>query len=129
MKNLFILLIVATLALTACGGKSTDMPQLEISDPGKSIEVTAGNEFKIVIESNPSTGYQWKVVGALDETIVQFVSNEYRASEPVALGSGGSDVWVFRAIAAGKTTITLGHYPPGEGQPAEQEITFAVVVK
>jgi predicted secreted protein len=131
MKNLFILLIVATLALTACGGKPTETPggELVISDPGKIIEVNAGNEFKIVIESNPSTGYQWKLVGALDETIVQFVSNEYRASEPVMPGSGGSDVWVFRAVAAGETTITLGHYPPGEGQPVEQEITFTVVVK
>jgi inhibitor of cysteine peptidase len=131
MKKLFILLIVAALALTACGGKSTEMPggELVISEPGKTIEVTAGNEFKIVIDSNPSTGYQWKLVGALDENIVQFVSNEYRASEPVMPGSGGSDVWVFRAVAAGETTITLGHFPPGEGQPAEQEVTFTVSVK
>ena len=113
MKNLFILLVVATLALTACGSKSTDMPQLEISDPGKSIEVTAGNEFKIVIESNPSTGYQWKMVGALDETIVQFVSNEFRASEPVALGSGGSDVWVLRYEIRIVVTneVVLPHWP------------------
>jgi inhibitor of cysteine peptidase len=131
MKNLFILLVVTALALTACGGKSTEIPvpQLEISDPGKSIEVTAGNEFKIIIDSNPSTGYHWELVGALDESIVKLVSNEFRASEPVAPGSGGSDVWVFKAIAAGETTITLGNYPPGEGQLAEQEITFTIIVK
>lgn len=131
MKNLFILLIVATLALTACGSKPTEAtaPQLEISDPGKSIEVTAGNEFKIVIDSNPSTGYQWKLVGALDENIIQFVSNEFRVSEPIMPGAGGSDVWVFKAIAAGEAAITLGHFPPGDGQPAEQEVTFTVSVK
>jgi predicted secreted protein len=131
MKKLFVVLVVAALALTACGGKPTEAPapQLEISDPGKSIEVAAGNEFKIVIESNPSTGYHWELAGELDESILQFVSKDFRASEPVAPGSGGSDVWVFRAVAAGETAITLGHYPPGEGQAAAQEITFTIIVK
>ena len=131
MKKLFVVLVVAALALTACGGKPTEapVPQLEISDPGKSIEVAAGNEFKIVIESNPSTGYHWELIGNLDDRVIQFISKDFRADEPVALGSGGSDVWVFRAVAAGETKIVLGHYPPGQGEPATQEVTFTIVVK
>jgi inhibitor of cysteine peptidase len=131
MQKLFSLLFVAALALTACGGKPTEMsePHLEISDPGKSIEVAAGSEFKIIIESNPSTGYQWKMMNELDESILQFVSMDYRADEPVMPGSGGADVWIFKAIAAGETKIVLGHYPPGQGEPAAQEITFTVIVK
>ncbi len=131
MNKLLFTLLIAALTLTACGGKPTEapVPQLEISDPGKSIEVAAGNEFKIVIESNPSTGYHWELIGNLDESVVQYVSNEFRAQEPVAPGSGGSDVWVFRAVAAGETKIVLGHYPPGQGEPATQEVTFTIVVK
>lgn len=131
MKNMFFVLVVATLALTACGGKPTETsaPHLEISDPGKSIEVAAGSEFKIIIESNPSTGYQWKMVGELDEGILQFVSMDYRADEPVMPGSGGADVWIFKAVAAGETKIVLGNYPPGQGEPAAQEITFTIIVK
>ena len=131
MKKLLTVLFASVLALAACGGKATEpaVEPLNISEPGKSIEVTAGNEFKIIIESNPSTGYHWDLVGALDENIVQFVSRDYRADEPVAPGSGGKDVWVFQAIAAGETTITLGYFPPGvDGSPA-QEVTFTVVVK
>ena len=131
MKNIFFVLVAATLALTACGGKSTETsaPHLEISDPGKSIEVAAGSEFKIIIESNPSTGYQWKMVGELDESILQFVSMDYRADEPVLPGSGGADVWVFRAVTAGETKIVLGNYPPGQGEPAAQEVAFTISVK
>jgi predicted secreted protein len=44
-------------------------------------------------------------------------------------GSGGKDVWVFKAIAAGEATITLGNYPPDASADAEQTITFKVVVK
>ena len=131
MKKIFLPLIVALL-LTACGGKSTGTPvdELVISDPGKSIEVAAGNEFKIVIDSNPSTGYHWELVGELDETVLEFVSNDYRASEPVMPGSGGRDVWVFKAVAAGEAAITLGYYPPSNDpvDPA-QTVTFTVIVK
>lgn len=131
MKKLFFLLAILTLTLTACGGKPTEAPvnELLISEPGKSIEVAAGNEFKIVIESNPSTGYHWELIGNLDDRAIQFISKEYRASEPVMPGSGGVDVWVFQAVAAGETKIVLGNYPPAQGEPAAQEVTFTIVVK
>jgi len=132
MKKLFTALFFAALTLTACGGKSTASPvdELVISEPGRSIEVIAGNEFKIVIESNPSTGYHWELIGDLDDRVIQFISNDYRASEPVMPGSGGADVWVFKAIEAGETTITLGYYPPSNDPvDPQQTITFDVTVK
>lgn len=142
MKKILIPLLVAAIALTGCGSQPSksaveepNIPDagktdtLVISDPGKSIEVAAGNEFKIIINSNPSTGYHWELIGNLDETIVQFVSKDYRADEPVLAGSGGSDVWTFKALATGETKIVLGNYPPGEGEPAAQEVMFTIIVK
>ena len=130
MKKILLLAAVLLLVLSACGGKATPTAEFVISEPGKSIEVTAGNEFKIVIESNPSTGYHWNLIGDLDANLLQFISNEYRASEPVMPGSGGKEVWTFKALAAGETTITLGYYPPSNDpvEPA-QTVTFTVVVK
>lgn len=130
MKKTSLLFIIFVLALTACSAKATETPALVISEAGKTIEVTAGNEFKIVIESNPSTGYHWEQVGDLDGNILQFVSKEYRADEPVMPGSGGKDVWTFKALAAGQTNITLGYYPPSNDpvDPA-QTVTFTIVVK
>lgn len=131
MNKLFFLFVIVALVLTACGGKVTEtpVPQLEISEPGKTIEVAAGNEFKLIIESNPTTGYHWELIGNLDDRVIQFISKDYRASEPILMGSGGKDVWVFKALAAGETKIVLGYYPPGQGEPAEQEVTFTIVVK
>jgi inhibitor of cysteine peptidase len=131
MKRIFLTLILALL-LTACGVKATETPvdELVISEPGKTIEVAAGNEFKIVIDSNPSTGYHWELVDDLDESVIQFVSKDYRADEPVMPGSGGSDVWTFRAVAEGEASITLGYYPPSNDpvDPA-QTVTFTIIVK
>jgi predicted secreted protein len=99
-----------------------------LTDPAQSIEVQAGEIFHIVVDSNPSTGYQWEIVGEFSG--VEFVSREYTADEPVAPGSGGVDVWMFKAVSAGQTQITLGSYPPDTNvTEPEQTLTFNIVVK
>jgi inhibitor of cysteine peptidase len=134
MKKIMTLLFITAL-ISACSRASateapTAVPQLNISDPAKNLEATAGNEFKIIIDSNPTTGYHWEIVGELDANVIEFISNDFRGSEPVIPGSGGVDVWVFKAVAAGETHITLGYYPPSN-DPVEpqQKVTFTVTVK
>jgi inhibitor of cysteine peptidase len=130
MKKIFVFLIVMFL-LTSCGGKAESQEEnLVISDPAKNLEAAAGSEFKIVIDSNPSTGYHWELGDDLDENIVKFVSIDYHADEPVIPGSGGRDVWVFKAVKAGEAHITLWYYSPSN-EPAEpqQKVTFTVTVK
>ncbi len=131
----FLIFLSITAFISACSlAKATEapttVPQLQISDPAKILEASVGNEFKIIIDSNPSTGYHWEIIGEVDKSVVEFISNEYRADEPVMPGSGGVDVWVFKAIATGKTDITLGYYPPSN-DPVEpqQTVIFTVTVK
>lgn len=138
LKSILYLALSASL-LAAC---STSSPTQEaeptvnpagstrpaLTDPAQPIEVQAGDVFHIVVDSNPSTGYTWKIVGELSG--VESVSSEYTADEPVIPGSGGVDVWTFNAVSAGQTQITLGSFPPGADvtEPA-QTVTFNVVVK
>jgi predicted secreted protein len=132
MRKIIFLLVIGSLALTACSRASgTDSPPpFEISDPAKILSATAGSEFKIVIESNPSTGYHWDLVDEPDESVVQFVSNEFRGGEDAMPGSGGVEVWTFKAVSAGEATINLGYYPPSnEPTDPQQTVTFTVTVK
>ena len=130
MKKLLVYMLIAFL-LSACGAKAETLEEnIVISDPAKNLEATAGNEFKIVIDSNPSTGDHWELGDDLDESIVKFVSKEYNADEPVIPGSGGRDVWVFKAIKAGEAHITLWYYSPSnELAEPQQKVTFTVTVK
>jgi len=120
MKKLLAFLFLATL-LTACGSSKQ-------AGPEGIVETSVGKEFKVVLDSNPSTGYHWDIVGKLDTNVVELVSNDYRASEPVMPGSGGQDVWVFKAVGTGETSITLGYYPPSNN-PTEPEKTQTFTVK
>jgi predicted secreted protein len=134
MKKLCILFVISIL-LVGCAAPSST-PTLDpagntrpaLTDPAQPIEVQTGEMFHIVVDSNPSTGYHWEIVGELNG--VEFVSREYTEDEPVIPGSGGVDVWIFKAVSSGETQITLGNYPPGvtDGEP-EQSATFSVIIK
>jgi inhibitor of cysteine peptidase len=132
MKKYIVLMCVLTVVLTACGDKKTETPesQMAISDPARPVEATVGNEFTIAIEGNPSTGYHWELVGELDAALLKLVRREYRYDEPAMPGSGGVELWVIQALAAGETSVTLGYYPPSNDpvEPA-RTATFTIVIK
>lgn len=136
-------LLVLTILLTGCAALSstptptfpppptdeTTDPLLEPTDPTQLITVTAGETFDIVVPANPSTGYSWNILPELDENIVQFVVENFFAEQPVAVGSGGVDVWTFRAVNAGDTTIVLGYYSPTDANDPEETVTFSIHVE
>ncbi len=128
MTKILLLAMLATIFLSACDrSKST----LTITDPQQPIKTEAGNEFTIVLESNPTTGYHWDIVGELDQSVVDFIKSEYvSTSDPNLVGGGGLDVWAFKSANAGETQITLGYYPPSnEPIDPQQTATFIVIVK
>lgn len=142
MKRLVYFIICISLAISACGIISdeiftpasaepteTTVETLDITDPDKPVEVSAGNEFSIVVQSNPTTGYHWELMSELDGNIVEFISKDYNPDEPVLIGSGGLDIWTFKAAGSGEATITLGSYPPSNDAEPEQTLTFTVIVK
>ena len=141
MKKIFLLWIAAIL-LTACITSSSiptatfppppveteDIP-LEPTDHTQLITVKAGETFDLAVPSNPSTGYHWDIIPELDPNFVEFAGQNYFADQPVAPGSGGMEVWTFRAIHPGDTTIVLGYYPPDDDANPEETVTFSIRVE
>lgn len=109
---------------------SEPVMRIPTTDPDQPMEVQAGETFEIVIDSNPTTGYHWELIGELDTNVVQFVSRDYIQDEPVKPGSGGVDVWTFQAVSVGQVQIVLGSYPPSNDvTDPQQTVTFDVIVK
>jgi predicted secreted protein len=94
MKSLVVLLSV--LFFTLLGNAAEPKP----------ITVAAGREFKIALESNPSTGNQWLIARPLDDNLLKLLGTEYKRGGTGA-GSVGKDVLSFKALAEGKTQIHL----------------------
>lgn len=131
MKPTFLALIASLFFLAACAAPATANPASAsmpaLTDPSQAIMVNTGDTFLIIVESNPSTGYHWEIVGDLKG--IEFVSREFTQSEHVMPGSGGVEVWTFKAIAPGDASFTIGNYPPGDGTTYEQELKFSITVQ
>lgn len=139
--NRTYLLWTATILLASCTtSSSTPTPTLpptaetqntllEPTDPTQLVTAKTGGTFELVLPSNPSTGYHWDILPELDENIVQFVEQNYIANQPVIPGSSGMDVWTFRAVSAGDTTVVLGYYSPGNPNDPEEVVTFSIHVE
>jgi inhibitor of cysteine peptidase len=140
MKRICVVLLAITLLAGCATSTSTPTPSLpptvetpnllpDPTDPTQLILAGPGETFDLLLPSNSSTGYHWEIIPELDVNIVEFVEQDYIPEEPVMPGSGGMDVWTFRAVSVGETTIVLGYYPPGNDTDPGETVTFSIRVE
>ncbi len=93
------------------------------------VEVAAGKMFTLTLESNPSTGYQWEISQPLDETKVKLVESLYNTPKRDRVGAAGVELWVFRAVGSGQTTISMKYVRPWEKDaPPAETATCAITI-
>src|ERR1035437_7946082 len=80
----------------------------------KPITVKAGQEFKLTLHANATTGYQWLLAKAPDERLVRLLGSEYKRLDSKLMGAGGDMVWTLKAVAEGKVEIGLDYIRPWE---------------
>lgn len=98
------------------------------TDPDKPIATAPGREFDISLQSNRTTGFMWQLSSPLDASIVQFVGSEYKAPKSRLQGAGGTEVWTFRSVGPGQTTISMKYARPWEKNvPPARTVTFKIV--
>lgn len=99
-----------------------------IDSPGP-VDLAVGGRATLVLDANPTTGYQWEPSAAPDDTVVRIVEDTYVAGSSGAMGAGGSQRIVVEGVAAGTTTLELRYVRPWEpdADPAET-VSFPVTV-
>jgi len=137
MKAGILLAIVGTfaaLALIGCAatastpsGQATQskVKTVEVSDDDfnkqkdivKDITIAAGETFQVILSSNASTGFSWSENATIgDAAVLQQVTHDY--NEPNAsgvVGAAGTEVWTFKSLHTGSTTVTNEYSRPWEG--------------
>jgi inhibitor of cysteine peptidase len=120
--------LAALFLLTAFAAAGCDGDNVKTySDAGETVEVKAGNEFVIALESNPTTGYSW--MATFEESEFELISDNYEADETegMVVGSGGTQYLRFKALKAGEFKINLGYQRSWEGEPVNS-LVFDVKV-
>jgi inhibitor of cysteine peptidase len=120
---------ITLLTVTACVSAANEV-SLDESSSGQQIEIASNGVFTVTLESNQTTGYSWELKEIGDTSILQKTSNEYIAPDTNLVGAGGQEVWTFKALKAGETTLTMEYSQPWErGDKANKTFSITVIVK
>jgi len=136
MKKYWITAFITVIAIAAIGGTvaasadSGGPSVVKLSESGKQIVLSPGDELVVTLDSNPSTGFAWTISQISDEAVVDDVSNTFNGDDTGMMGAGGQEVWTFEALDEGVSTIEMQYNRPWETgvEPAET-FTVTVVVK
>ncbi len=125
MRHLIIAAAASAILVAGCGR--------QLTDPGVPFELGPGEEIELVVSADGETGYRWELLESLDQTILRFVSRDYEGGglSPSSMGSQGCEVWTFRTVGAGETTVRLGYIvPPGvEFSTQDSVLVYTVRVR
>lgn len=125
-KRYSILLPGLALLLAALVAGCMSQQPREYTDPSQRIEIGVGEQFVIALESNPTTGYEWKV--DFDETLLKLAQSDFTAPRTSLIGAGGEQRFTFKGVKTGKTEVTLTYKRQWEQDFADQKV-FAISIK
>ncbi len=102
LVSLSILLVFVSL------GGTDDGHTLRINEKnnGQSIDLRVGQGIDVVLDENPTTGYQWEIVSPDKTVINQSAEPEFRRDSDL-MGTGGKKTFHFKALSPGETTLRL----------------------
>jgi len=87
---------------------------LDEGDSGSSVTVRAGQELRVHLNSNASTGFEWTLAD-LDTTILEHTDTIYYGCSFPMPGCPDSQTWVFTAVSPGTTELRLTYLQNWEG--------------
>ncbi|MDQ2711707.1 MAG: protease inhibitor I42 family protein [Acidobacteriota bacterium] len=92
------------------------------------VAVPAGKAFTVVLPSNRTTGYSWKLSFPADRKVLSSVGHHYGESAGQQMsGAGGEERWTFHAVSAGQVTLTFNYVRPWEKTPASPQTLVLTV--
>lgn len=101
-----------------------------LSNPTCGSEVVLqGNTTQIKLDSNPTTGYSWRLVKPADLFTIE--KDEYvpDMAQPQLVGSGGQQIFTLRAKQIGSETLSFEYARPWEKvSAAKQQVCILKVV-
>ena len=122
--NIFILLL-AVILIFACNNS------IFKKNNANKIIIENGEEFEIKLKSNPSTGYRWKIGEDSDTSNIRLLDIEEirEKTEFVKIGAPINEIWKFKAINKGNSTIVFYYLRDWENKPPVDSAIYRLKIK
>ncbi len=78
-----------------------------------------GEEFVIILDSNPTTGYKWEL--KFHENIIALLRKGFEQQSD-GIGSGGKEKFEFKGLKDGETDIKMIYKRPWENKTIKTSI-------
>ncbi len=86
-------------------------------DNGLTITMHPGEEIRLELNSNPTTGFTWVINEEPDPSVSVLTGPEFvtdSSSTANIMGAGGKECWQIKAVSPGITTLRLWYMRPWE---------------
>jgi predicted secreted protein len=90
------------------------------------ITVKKGQEFTIILESNPTTGYQW--IPTFNTSMINLVSHNFQPSTTKLMGSPGTDIFKFKATNQGTESLKMIYKRSWEKEFVKEKVFMIKVI-
>ena len=131
MKKLILLtslILLLLIPLSGCGNEGAKTVSVSEIDNGKTVQLQLGQKIKVVLEDNPTTGYNWQTDSKDMSAIEQVGPPQFQPSSKL-IGAGGKITVLFLAKAKGKDRLKLVYRRSWEKKPPIKEFQIKVIVK
>ncbi|MEN6553376.1 MAG: protease inhibitor I42 family protein [Methanobacterium sp.] len=125
-KYLALLISLLALSLLVSGASAAQNQNTATHPVIKTGLVKVNKEFRVILESNPTTGYSW--TAKFDPNYIKLVNSKYvpyKTSNNV-VGSGGVQIFTFKAIKKGFSRITFEYQRSWETVPPIKVETYNI---
>jgi len=109
MRDFLAPLIIFCLIILLSGCSAGNPIQLYQIDSGRTIKMEPKGTLEIVLDANPTTGYQWKAL-PWDTGIIEQIDKPVYKSRSKAIGSGGKLTFYFKALSTGQTPLKFIYF-------------------
>ncbi|MCX6272475.1 MAG: protease inhibitor I42 family protein [Bacteroidetes bacterium] len=92
------------------------------------VNLKVAQEYKVRLKSTPSQGYSWNISGSYDTTLIKLVSRTFIPGKDSTLpGKPGDDVFTFKALQKGETTVRMALMKQGSRHvPRVEDYLFTI---
>lgn len=127
--NRVIVATIVCLVLVGAGCRSLSpatVVEVGPNDIGRTLVLSTGHSLVVTLPANPTTGYSWAVRSST-AAVLRANGEEYVASAPERVGSGGTQRLTFVAASVGRTSLTFEYRRPWEAGAAPAQVVEYVV--
>jgi len=127
MRRLVVLVVVGLGTAVLAAGCNRAAVTVGPEQSGTSVTLEVGQQLKVALPSNPSTGYSWQVV-SVPSCLESVGESEFESeAEEGVVGAGGTETFTFSGKESGTGSLEL-EYTRSWETGVEPEDAFAIDV-